>query len=263
MHDVVKFRYHGCPTCKPDNRDVKVGGRTLNEKYKQTEETSKYLRSLGYQLVEMWECSWSQHKRDHVPHNSYVYPTEDRYRMSQDQILSAILDGRIFGAVQCDVRVPENLKSHFGEMPPVFKNTTVTENDIGDHMTDFLSSTGKSFKPTRYLIGSMWGEKILMITPLLTWYIQHGLEVSRIHQIIEFAPKNCFKAFADRVSNDRRAGDTDPALKIVAETSKLIGKSRKILNYWFSVLLIIFAFSKCCPRNESNDVKELATKTFF
>ena len=103
------------------------------------------------------------------------------------------------------------------------KNTTITENDIGEHMTDFLKSTGKSFKPTRYLIGSMWGEKILMITPLLTWYIRHGLEVTRIHQIIEFAPKKCFKEFADRVSNDRRAGDTDPALKIVAETSKLIG----------------------------------------
>ncbi|KAL5265864.1 hypothetical protein ACHWQZ_G002033 [Mnemiopsis leidyi] len=217
--------YHGCPRCKPDNRDVKVGGRTLNEKLKQTQETSKYIRSLGYQLTEMWECRWTEHKRNHTIHNSYVYPTEDKFRMTEDQILSAIQAGNIFGAVQCDVRVPDYLKPHFSEMPPVFKNTTITENDIGEHMTDFLSSTGKSFKPTRYLIGSMWGEKILMITPLLSWYIKHGLEVTRIHQIIEFAPKKCFKPFADRVSDDRRAGDTNPTLKVIAETSKLIGNS--------------------------------------
>ena len=224
--ELYKFRsnrYHGCPSCKTDNRDVKVGGKTLNEKLKQTQEISKYIRSLGYQLIEMWECRWSEHKKHHTIHNNYVYPTEHQFRMTQDQIISAIQGGFIFGAIQCDVRVPDHLKCHFEEMPPIFKNTTITENDIGEHMTDFLKTTGKSFKPTRYLIGSMWGEKILMITPLLRWYIEHGLEVTRIHQIVEFAPKKCFKEFADRVSNDRRAGDSNPALKVVAETSKLIG----------------------------------------
>lgn len=130
----------------------------------------------------------------------------------------------MFGAIQCDVRVPDHLKSHFAEMPPIFKNITVTAEDIGEHMTEFLRSTGKSFKPTRYLIGSMFAEKILIVTPLLIWYVQHGLEVTEIHQVIEFAPKRCFKSFADRVSDDRRAGDRDPSLKVVAETSKLIGE---------------------------------------
>ena len=134
------------------------------------------------------------------------------------------MEGRMFGAIQCDVRVPDHLKSHFAEMPPIFKNITVTAEDIGEHMTEFLRSTGKSFKPTRYLIGSMFAEKILIVTPLLIWYVQHGLEVTEIHQVIEFAPKRCFKSFADRVSDDRRAGDRDPSLKVVAETSKLIGE---------------------------------------
>ena len=101
-------------------------------------------------------------------------------------------------------------------------------------------------KPTRYLIGSMWAEKILMITPLLTWYIKHGLEVTKIHQIIEFAPKSCFKAFADRVSNDRRNGDSDPALKVVAETSKLIG------GYFELLVLHSDRFLKFCSIGSDN-----------
>ena len=57
------------------------------------------------------------------------------------------------------------------------------------------------------------------------WYINHGLVITKVHQLIEFNPSSCFKAFADRVSNDRRAGDRDPSLKAIADTSKLIGNS--------------------------------------
>ncbi|XP_063687079.1 uncharacterized protein LOC134820563 [Bolinopsis microptera] len=217
--------FHGCPSCKKENRDVKVSGRTLNEKFKKTKEISDYIRKLGYTLVEMWECSWTQYKTGHEIHNRYVYTTEHLFRMTKDRILEEILNGHLFGAVQCDLRVPDHLKAHYAEMPPIFKNTTVTADDIGEHMTEFLRSTGKSFKPTRYLIGSMFAEKILIITPLLIWYVQHGLEVTDIHQVIEFAPSRCFKSFADNVSEDRRAGDQDPALRVVAETSKLIGNS--------------------------------------
>lgn len=203
---------------------MKTGGRSLNQKLKKTGEMSEYIRSLGHELIEMWECSWTRYKVTHEVHNRYVYPTERFFRMTKQQILSGIMEGNIFGAIQCDLRVPDHLKSYFAELPPVFKNTTVKVEDIGDHMTEFLRSTEKTFKPTRYLIGSMFANKILIITPLLIWYVQHGLEVTEIYQIIEYSPKKCFKSFADKVSEDRRGGDCDPALKVVAETSKLIGK---------------------------------------
>lgn len=108
-------------------------------------------------------------------------------------------------------------------MPPVFKNTTVTVDNIGDYMRSFLQQTDKTFKDTRYLIGSMFGEKILIITPLLRWYTSHGLIVTKIHQVIEFQPRQCFRGFVEGVTNDRRAGDRDPNLRAIADTSKLIG----------------------------------------
>ena len=41
-------------------------------------------------------------------------------------------------------------------------------------------------QPPRSLIGSMKGEKILLATPLLKWYLEHGLEVTKVHQVVEF-----------------------------------------------------------------------------
>ena len=51
--------------------------------------------------------------------------------MTHNEILTAVNDGTLFGMIECDVRVPDNLRGHFAEMQPVFKNTTVTRDDIG------------------------------------------------------------------------------------------------------------------------------------
>ena len=145
--------------------------------------------------------------------------------MTEQEILRNIIDGTMFGAVEIDIVVPENLKQHFEEMPPIFKNVTIQEEDIGEHMRQFLRETNKTFHPTKYLIGSMFGTKILLITPLLRWYVEHGLLVTKIYQFIEFCPKRAFSPFEESVTNDRRAGDRDPAYKAIADTSKLIGNS--------------------------------------
>ena len=77
----------------------------------------------------------------------------------------------------------------------------------------------------------MKGEKILLATPLLKWYLEHGLEVTKVHQVIEFTPEPCLKLFGDAVSDARRAGDADPSKAIIADTMKLVsclntGKTR-------------------------------------
>ena len=55
--------------------------------------------------------------------------------------------------------------------------------------------------PRKSLISSMFGEKILLSTPLLKWYLQHGLEVTHIYQVIEYIPKACFTEFGNAVSD--------------------------------------------------------------
>ena len=58
-------------------------------------------------------------------------------------------------------------------------------------------------QPSRSLIGSMKGERVLLATPLLKWYLEHGLENTQVHQVVEFTPRPCFKSFGDAVSDAR------------------------------------------------------------
>ena len=71
------------------------------------------------------------------------------------------------------------------------------------------------------------GNKILLATPLLQWYLAHGLVVDRVYQIVEYERKPCgkFRQFGESVSTARRAGDADPDKAIIAHTMKLLGNS--------------------------------------
>ncbi|KAG2885666.1 hypothetical protein PC129_g22571 [Phytophthora cactorum] len=61
-------------------------------------------------------------------------------------IVSDIVNDKIFGFLECDIRTPPHLKEYFSEMTPIFKNTLIDcsdENVIGQHM---LSTTRRANK---------------------------------------------------------------------------------------------------------------------
>lgn len=202
--------FHGCRDCfnEPDHdRKESINSwKSYDERRSETEKIDKYIIEQGHNLVTIWECQWKKQTQKEKPPNKYHYPGEDKYRLSESEILQMVKDGSLFGAIEVDIEVPEHLKEKFSEMTPIFKNVEVTEEDIGDYMKTYLEASGKKFENTRYLIGSMFGKNILLITPLLKWYLEHGLVVTKVHQLVQFNPKRCFERFANQVSDDRRAG---------------------------------------------------------
>ena len=54
------------------------------------------------------------------------------------------------------------------------------------------------------LIGSYFGEKILLASPLIKWYLEHGLEVTHIYQVVEYTPVPCFQPFGKAVSDAKK-----------------------------------------------------------
>ena len=227
------YQFHGCFWHGHDcslNR-----GKEMNDKRKKPmvellEETrahTEYIRSKGYTVVEMWECEWRQLKRTNRELQRFIAAevrrTLDKVKiMSAERILSEVRHERLFGCVEVDIRVPEHLKEKFSEMCPIFKNTEISREDIGEYMKAYAEEHKIMAQPRRSLIGSMKGDKVLLATPLLKWYLEHGLEVTKVHQVIEFTPQPCFKPFGDAVSDARRAGDADPSKAIIADTMKLV-----------------------------------------
>ena len=110
-------------------------------------------------------------------------------------------------------------------MQPVFKNTSVTRDDIGPFMRQYAEEHDILSKPRVMLVGSFRDVKFLLATPLLRWYLAHGLVVGRVYQIIEYEPNPCCRRFGESVSTARCAGDKHPDKAIIADTMKLLGNS--------------------------------------
>ncbi|KAE8961417.1 hypothetical protein PR001_g30048, partial [Phytophthora rubi] len=144
-------------------------------------------------------------------------------------IIDDIKADKIFGFLECDIRTPDHLKDYFSEMTPIFKKVLIDctdESVIGKHMFDHNQSReANRSKPARKLIGSYFGEKILIYAPLLKWYLSHGMEITNTYSFINASSHKAFAPFMEAVSNARREGDSDKSQSMIAEMMKLIGNS--------------------------------------
>ena len=208
--------WHGCPKCHTDPEETNPkNNKTMATLLADTKKHTTYLRR-HVKVVEMWECDW---KRERDP------PPRQKWKMTQQQIITAVVDGTLFGMVECDVRAPEHLQDHFAEMQPIFKNVTVTRDDIGPFMRQYAEEHDIMSTPRRMLVGSFHGIKLLLATPLLRWYLAHGLVVDRVYQVVSYEPNPCFQRFGESVSAARRAGDADTDRAIIGDTMNLLGNS--------------------------------------
>ena len=201
-----------------------MNGKTMATLLEKTRCNTAYLRR-HVKVVEMWECEWKDVRNESDVKTFLTPSSRPRWTMTQQQILAAVVDGTLFGMVECDVRLPEELQYYFSEMQHVFKNASVTRDDIGPFMRQYAEEHDILSKPRVMLVGSFRGVKILLATPLLRWYLAHGLVVDRVYQIIEYEPNPCFRRFGESVSTARGAGDEDPDKAIIADTMKLLGNS--------------------------------------
>ena len=131
----------------------------------------------------MWECEWRQIQATDQTARNFLQTTRmphcSKTKMSQREVIEAVMDGSMFGLVECDIQVPEAMRDQFAEMPPIFKNVDISRVDIGEHMRSYAEREGIMKTPRRSLIGSMFGNRILLTTPLLQWYLKSRASVSR------------------------------------------------------------------------------------
>ena len=77
-------------------------------------------------------------------------------------------------------------------------------------------------QPRKMLISSFTLQNATLITPLLLFYLQLGLVVTKIHRSVEYTPKKCFNSFVQAAVDARRKSDENPNSNVVAETMKLL-----------------------------------------
>ena len=145
--------------------------------------------------------------------------------MSEEQLLQGIIDKRLFGYVQCDIEVPEHLRSYFSNFPPIFKNTEVSREDIGPLMREYAEKENIMPQPRKMLISSFILTNGTIITPLLLFYLKLALVCKKIQRFVQYTPRKCFNHFVQSAVDARRQGDENPNSSVVAETMKLLANS--------------------------------------
>ena len=169
VSEAMGWYYHYCPCqeARPSLTDADI--QRGMKKRQQDGMRGDYIQEKGYQIVEMWKCEWwslyktadasvKKHLRENFP---YKRP------FSEEQLLQGIIDGRLFGYVQCDIEVPQHLRSYFSNFPPIFKNTVVSREDIGTLMRENAEKENIMAQPRRMLISSFNLTNGTIITPLL------------------------------------------------------------------------------------------------
>lgn len=197
----------------------------------ETYKNLKYLKSLGYEVEYIWECQFDMLLATNSDMREYIdrldFLVDKRAKLNEKTILEEVKTGKLFGMIEVDIETPVELLKHFAEFQPIIKHCNVSKEDIGEHMKKFANDNDLLKKPSHTLLCSYYADKILLATPLLQWYLQHGLVVTKVHQVIpnQTKPMKCFETFGQEVMAARRLGDIDPSKQIISASSKLMGMS--------------------------------------
>ena len=153
-----------------------------------------YIQQKGYQIVEMWECEWwslykidasvKRHLRKNFPY---------RRPLSEERPLQTIIDGRFFGFVESDIEVPEHLRDNFSNFPPIFKNTAVSRDDIGNLMKQYAKKENIMVQPRRMLISSFFLTNGTNKTPLLLFFFATWASLLKDSPVFSIHSQNMFR----------------------------------------------------------------------
>ena len=127
-------------------------------------------------------------------------------------------------AMVCSTPKFDTLRVFSGNVS-LFCTTDISFEAIGHHMQEHVKAYNLPQATQQLLVGGMKGEQMLIATPLLRWYLKHGMVVTKIYQVVQFQAQRCFKDFVQEVSDARRQGDVNPDTAIIAETMRVVGNS--------------------------------------
>ena len=174
----------------------------------------------------MWECEWWNLYKTTTCVKEHLRKTFPYKRsLREERMLEQIRSSNLFGCLQRDIEVPEELKKNFANFPPVFKNKNVGRHDIGLPMKDYAEKEGLLCQPGKMFISSYFLEDGTLITPPLLFYLDFVLVCTKIYRFVEYIPLKCSNKFVQPAVNARREGDGNPNSSLVAETMKMLANS--------------------------------------
>ena len=79
-------------------------------------------------------CEWGRLKKQDPELKAFITDKQRscdvQFKMTKETILQAVIDEKLIRALEVDLHVPDDLKSKFTEMPPVFITSRYPETTL-------------------------------------------------------------------------------------------------------------------------------------
>jgi uncharacterized Zn-finger protein len=211
------------------------------KRYKQTESREKYIKQ-HCNIKVIWECSYynlvksNKELQNIINKSRPIFYKKHKGCVKPEQILKAVQTDKIFGFIEVDITVKEDEISKRGEngmtkydylkeMCPLFGTAEIKYDDISGVMKTFMEENNISKAPRRQLVATLSGKQIMLHSSLLKFYLEIGLHVTRIYQVVEYVGYPVFKPFSDMIMKYRREASQDVEKAPLAQMFKIIGNS--------------------------------------
>ena len=152
--------------------------------------------------------------------------------------MKAIRDEEVFGFIRCDVTSPDamiqkHLKNGF-LFPPVITKQVISDDMLSPFMKQLHDKTPK--KSDASPVQTYHGSNVFLFTPLVKLYMDLGMKISNVTEVVQYFPGKSFLPFADRVVQLRSEAtrDGDDAKQL---TAKLFGNSGECYKCFNCIIL--------------------------
>lgn len=250
LEEKTIFDFRGCRTHLHHISECPINAKSNNPKLMEGFEAQDrrekarvaYYEALGFRTEIMYECVFSALCQSDPKLKQFVEDSRKGFykphkrSLSMEEVLQAIMDGSIYCAAQVDISVPVRWGKHFSHptlspyeyyktMCPLFVTCETPFSEIGKVMQDYALANNLGKHSRVQLISGLRAEKVFLSSDLLQFYLKHGLEVTRVHQLVEWQGSYSFSKFSEWVMAQRRASDEDPTKEMLGNMSKQIANS--------------------------------------
>ena len=240
--DFLGCRWHPCTKC-----GIFIGDSFSADRH---EKRAEFLKNALDEYHTIWECEFRK-----LPicneDNLSAFFTKDV--VTEADFLEAVVTGRFKGLAMVDINCPRPAQEKFLRLnhPPIAVKRVVTPEMVHENFRDQAEYTKipqltLGFSATQYVIAS----------PLLRYYLESGLTVTRVWWVAEYQFEKCFEPFINKLVA-QRVEATKNSNKPQEQLAKLL------LNSSWGRLAMNLSRRKntiYCRKSEINEKTTLHTK---
>ena len=191
-YDFLGCRFHSCNVCP--TRNVQKNDEGMAER-------EAFLRNYLDEYHTMKECIFRRKLSREKPKFSSLQLSNN---LNPEIIIKKLRNKEIFGIFKVDIICPDSAKRKFLELnfPPIFNHVEVTEDMIHPFFRHFAQK--KYHFPLDPQLALVFNAKeIILSTPILLFYLENGLKITKIHYFVHYNADQCFKPFIDELVSMR------------------------------------------------------------